>query len=171
MGRYCADCGDWKSNSNFSRNQWMKGDGGSRCKSCVSGYACDQCNRVFPDQNQLKMHMQVHRPKTIKCPVCGDARFGSSANAVQHVESGYCRGCRGRDNARQQIYEFASKHGSMNQYLTQIPLLENGGGGRSGAVPDFPYRCPECNKSFRNLGQLMQHQDNKHNNHRNFIGY
>ena len=174
MGRECADCGCWKTNSNFSRNQWLKGDGYSRCKSCVNPptYQCHECYRVFSDQNELNMHMQVHRPKNVACPICGEVRFKSAANAVQHVESGYCTGCRGsRDNARQQIHDFVYSKGAMRPYMTETPLLEYGGGSRSSAVPDFPYRCPQCDRSFRNLSQLMQHNDNKHNNRSNLIGY
>jgi len=37
MGRTCAACDEWRSNSHFSRNQWMKGLGCSRCKDCVNG--------------------------------------------------------------------------------------------------------------------------------------
>jgi DNA-directed RNA polymerase subunit RPC12/RpoP len=176
MGRECASCDQWLSNSNFSRNQWLKGDGYSRCKSCVGSqsygqvttvtYQCQECYRDFNSDNELQMHMQVHRPRNVACPVCGDRRFRSSANAVQHVESGYCTGCQGRDNARQQIYRFASNSGRMNQYLTETPLLTYGGNNYNNDVPDFPYKCPQCNVSFRQLSQLMQHQDNKHNNNR-----
>ena len=77
---------------------------------------CPQCDKMFDHpsgnrnhiQNMLKMHMQVHEPRTVSCPVCGDQRFRSTTNAVQHVESGSCRGCKGKDNARQQIYKFIS---------------------------------------------------------------
>jgi len=113
--------------------------------------------------------MQVHRPKNVACPVCGDARFSSGANAVQHVESGYCRGCKGKDFARQQIYEYAATKRQMNPYMTNVPMLTNGNQAYGG-VPDFPYTCQECNKSFRQLSQLMQHQDNKHSNMR-MLGY
>jgi hypothetical protein len=189
MGRHCADCGDWQSNSRFSRNQWLKGDGNSRCKPCVSNssqqtqeytptiitYQCHTCSREFSTQNQLNMHMQVHRPKTVACLICGEVKFKSAANAVQHAESGYCTGCRGtKENARRQIYDFATKQGgaAMNRYLTHTPMLEYGGGGsRNGAIPDFPYCCPDCDQKFRNLSQLMQHRDNKHNNRGNLIGY
>ncbi len=155
----------------------MKGPGNSRCKDCVSGYGggvsyqCRECYRTFNSSNELEMHMQTHRPKNVACPVCGDMRFKSGANAVQHVESGYCRGCRGQGNARQQIYEFAAKTGKMNHYMTETPMLTYGNHGVTyGDVPDFPYHCPQCNKSFRQLSQLMQHQDNKHGNH-NMLGY
>lgn len=181
MGRECASCDQWLSNSNFSRNQWLKGPGYSKCKSCVGGsqsygqaasytpsvsYQCQECYREFNSDNELQMHMQVHRPRNVACPVCGDKRFRSSANAVQHVESGYCTGCQGKDNARLQIYQFASKSGQMNQYLSETPMLTYGGNNNNNDVPDYPYKCRQCNVSYRQLSQLMQHQDNKHNNNR-----
>ena len=164
MGRECATCDRFLSKSSFSRNQLMKGDGYSRCKDCVNGivlYQCHQCSRTFGDSNQLKMHMQVHRAKTVSCPVCRETRFGSSANAVQHVESGHCSGCRGQDNARQQIYEFSSGKGAMRKYMTETPLLTYGDH-RHAAVPEYPYCCRPCNKKFRNMSQLLQHKDHKH---------
>lgn len=188
MGRYCSDCGDWTSCSGFSRNQWSKGDGYSRCKGCVSGYGssqpvsyqqqqyqppvlyqCGECYREFNSQNELTMHMQVHRPRNVACPICGEKRFRTGANAVQHVESGYCSGCKGQDNARRQIYNFAQRQRGMQPYLNGTPLLTNGG--YNDGVPDFPYHCPHCSKSFRNASQLMQHQDQKHNNQWLKLGY
>mmetsp|Transcript_74552 Transcript_74552/g.112331 ORF Transcript_74552/g.112331 Transcript_74552/m.112331 type:complete len:179 (-) Transcript_74552:222-758(-) len=173
MGRYCSDCEDWCSNRSFSRNQWLKGDGYSRCKDCVHPppppapptFQCGQCYREFNSHNNLQMHMQVHRPRTVACPVCGDTRFKSGANAVQHVESGYCTGCRGTSNARAQIYQYASQKAAMSRYINGTPLLTNGSYNDPGGVPDFPYQCPECARSFRQLSQLLQHQDQKHSRH------
>jgi len=157
----------------FSSNQWRKGDGYSRCTNCVSGsqycppvpaptyfYQCRECYREFNSQNELDMHMQVHRPRNVSCPVCGEQRFLSPANAIQHVESGYCTGCLGRDNARQQIYQYAQGQRRMQPFMTGTPLLANGS--YNSGVPDLPYQCPQCAKSFRQLSQLYQHQDNKH---------
>ena len=173
MGRRCSECECARHSHEFSGNQWRKGPGCSRCKYCVDGcnpsFQCQECNRCFENQNNLNMHMQVHRPRSVACPICGDTRFKSGANAVQHVESGYCSGCRGQDNAREQIYKFASKKQQMNRYLTQVPMITNGYDNH-GSVPDFPYQCPECAKSFCHLSQLMQHQDQKHGNRR-MIGY
>mmetsp|Transcript_7631 Transcript_7631/g.8393 ORF Transcript_7631/g.8393 Transcript_7631/m.8393 type:complete len:170 (-) Transcript_7631:212-721(-) len=165
MGRNCADCGDWCPCSQFSSNQWRKGEGSSRCKSCVYAYTynCGECGRSFSDNNQLKMHQQTHRPRNVACPVCGEARFRCGANAVQHLETGYCTGCRGADNARQQIYEFASRQRSLRGFIRDAPMLEYGGS--TNYVPELPYECPNCNKAFRQLSQLMQHQE-KHNNYR-----
>ncbi len=176
MGRYCSECDEWCSCKQFSRNQWDKGDGYSRCKSCVGGWAqpqqinfqCGECYRQFNSQNELNMHMQVHRPRNVACPICGEQRFRSGANAVQHVESGYCSGCRGQDNARQQIYEYARRQSGMQPFLNGTPMLTYGDNYSS--VPDFPYQCRECAKSFRQLSQLLQHQDQKHGRYRS-IGY
>lgn len=37
MGRSCAECHRQLDKSSFSKNQWSKGIGGSRCNSCVHG--------------------------------------------------------------------------------------------------------------------------------------
>jgi hypothetical protein len=177
MGRTYANCGQWCSNSQFSRNQMMKGEGYSRCKDCVDGpsgtayqyqspppppvFQCNECYREFNNQNELNMHMQVHRPRAVTCILCGERSFKSAANMVQHVESGYCTACKGSDNARQQIYGFANSQRRMQPYMTNTPLLTNGGNNYQG-VPDLPYKCQECAKSFRQLSQLLQHMDNKH---------
>ena len=171
MGRFCSGCDEWCSRGQFSSNQWRKGNGCSRCTSCVGGgfkYQCGQCYREFNTQNELNMHMQVHRPRNVACPICGEQRFRSGANAVQHVESGYCSGCYGRDNARQQIYDFARSQSGMQPYLSGTPMITNGG--YHDSVPDFPYQCTACAKSFRQLSQLLQHQDQKHGRYTRQIG-
>ena len=130
---------------------------------------CWECYPNFNSQNELNMHMQVHRPCSVACPICGNWRFRTGANAVQHVENGSCSGCQGRDNARRQIYNFARQQQSMQGFMNGTPLLTNGG--NNYGVPDYPYQCPECYKSFRQLSQLMQHQDQKHNNTSMRLGY
>jgi Alpha-kinase family len=35
--RYCADCGRFLSRESYSKNQWSKGHGASRCSGCVHG--------------------------------------------------------------------------------------------------------------------------------------
>merc|ERR1719482_932089 len=45
----------------------------------------------------------------VPCPICGEKKmFRSTTNAVQHVESGACGGCKGKEKAREQIYKFIS---------------------------------------------------------------
>ena len=172
MARLCDQCQTWKSSSDYSSNQWRKGDGLSRCRSCVHGhghvansavvyqYSCQECQSCFSNLNELNMHMQVHRPRNVACPLCGEGRFRSGANAVQHVESGFCTGCRGATNAREQIYKFASSQRAMQPYLSDVPRLTNGG--NENAVPDFPYSCSKCSRPFKQLGHLLQHEESKH---------
>lgn len=169
------NCQDYKSCSSFSSNQWRKGDGYSRCRDCVNPppavlYQCPQCSRTFNNQNELKMHSQVHRLRNVACPVCGEVRFRSGANAVQHVESGHCTGCVGSDNAREQIYRYASSQRAMRPYIRNVPMITNGGNDNYRA-PDFPYQCQECSKSFRQLSQLLQHRDSKHTYTNNMLMY
>ena len=65
--------------------------------------------------------------------------FKSIGNMVQHVESGYCTGCTGRDYARNQICDLTTRIPGMRPYMTGTPLLTNGGGYNQGAVPDYPF--------------------------------
>jgi Zinc-finger of C2H2 type/Zinc finger, C2H2 type len=160
--RKCCQCNAWKDDDDFSNRQWYKGEGCSRCRECVEGYFCSVCSRQFNNPNELNMHMQVHRPRNVQCPVCHKNTFRSGANAVQHVESGYCSGCRGRDNARQQIYDFAVRQRQMHRYITELPRITWDGSYANDEVPDRPYKCPDCERYFRQLSQLLQHQDNKH---------
>jgi DNA-directed RNA polymerase subunit RPC12/RpoP len=165
-GRNCAECQCFYTPESFSNNQWLKGDGHSRCSDCVNRtYDCTECGREFSSRNSLEMHAQVHRPRNVPCPVCGEQRFRSGANAVQHVESGYCSKCLGSENARAQIYRFASGKSQMNRFMTNTPLLTNQSNDFAG-VPDLPYHCTDCNKSFRQMSQLLQHQDSKHDSNR-----
>ena len=46
--------------------------------------------------------------RNLPCPVCGHKFFANIAHAVQHVESGSCPSCPGRENAARQIYQFVS---------------------------------------------------------------
>jgi Zn-finger nucleic acid-binding protein len=164
MERKCSQCRSWKSSDDYSNNQWRKGDGLSRCWRCVDGYVCQVCDRQFEHPNHLKMHMQTHRPRNVACPLCGEERFRSGANAVQHVESGYCTGCRGKSNARQQIHKFVMSQRAMQPYVNSVPRLTNGGHDDDD-VPEYPYRCHDCGLNYKNLSQLLQHQDNRHGKH------
>ena len=168
IGRRCAGCDEMYPKNLYSNNQWSKGRGYSRCVYCANSYQCKECGRTFQNQNNLNMHMQTHRPKNKSCPICGVQKFRSGANIVQHVESGYCQCCPGgKQRARKEIYKFVYQKRPMRPYLTNdVPLLTYGYGSDDDDdvnVPDYPYYCPECNKYFRQLSQLLQHQDQKHN--------
>ena len=164
ISRQCAQCKHWRDGDLYSNNQWRKGDGASRCNHCLIGFVCPTCHISFNNANQLKMHLQVHRPKYIVCPVCQDQTklFASGANAVQHVESGYCTGCQGSDNAREAIYKFAAQKKVMQRYLTEPPRITWHGEIITQDIPYYPYTCKECGILYHNLSSLLQHQENKH---------
>lgn len=171
--------------SGFSRNQWRSGGVyGSRCIDCVSqgepgqngghtnnyanSFRCDECQRSFSSHNQLKYHRQVHLERNVACPICREVRFKSATNAVQHVEAGACRGCQGYDNARRAIYNFAK---ARTPNLLNQKALTYGGGYSDNTVPDEPYCCPHCDRTFRNASSLMQHGSAKHRTNHQMIAY
>lgn len=116
-------------------------------------HKCGFCDRSYITRRGLEDHMNDKHPAQSKCPACANTRFRSLQGAMQHLESGACPNCRGKKHARGQVYNCISPHigGSL--------LL---GASSSGEVPDFPYECPQCPRSFRELNHLMQHQKDKH---------
>jgi hypothetical protein len=127
---YCRELNE------FSNNQWYNDGVFARGIECVKlpMLSCSFCSQTFDNPNNLEMHMQVHLPRNVGYPICGEQ---SGDNAVQNVESGYCTGCLGVDNARNQIYEFASSKPQMQHCLHDVPMLTNGG--MTKYVPEFPY--------------------------------
>merc|ERR1712183_59699 len=113
-------------------------------------------------ENMLKQHMQVHGPCMVPCPICGVKKmFRSATNAVQHVESGACGGCKGKEKAREQIYKFISNKKESRNLLADPPALEYQGAG-AGTVPDMPYKCQSCGRRYKQVSALMQHQQYGH---------
>lgn len=152
MSRICSQCRTKKANEAYSKAELSKGDDVSRCRGCVAGYRCGECRNSFDHPNHLEMHMQIHRPRTVACPLCGEGRhFRSDANAVQHIECGFCSGCQGKTNHLEQLVRFAARRRAMKPYISYKD-------------PEFPYVC-HCSRTFKQLGQFLQHQDNKHSLH------
>jgi hypothetical protein len=126
----CDTC-DQTSNR-FSRSEYR---GGKRslqatCQDCEREIArCVECAREFSSHswthalNQLKMHRQTHAPRTFACPVCnGSKRFKTGADTALHLESGYCTGCQGKDNAHQVLNPpFVCYIYALNPYSHPIP--------------------------------------------------
>jgi len=133
---------------------------------------CPTCYQVFnssnnkrANQNSMEQHQQVHRPRVHSCPlgcVRGVQRFRSQANAVQHVEAGACPNCPGRDAARNGVYNFVARNQETRHMLSSQPQLEYTGSGARYDIPDRPYKCNQCEKNFKDLGGMMQHQESAH---------
>jgi len=166
----CMHCN--QTSNRFSAAEYRAGTSGSECicKDCQKGMPrCLICTQVFEGHNlsaglnQLKEHAVVHQAKTVQCPVCRDEnkKFRSAADAVLHLESGYCPSCRGKDNAKNNIYKFITTNAN---HLTSSHLMIQDG---SAGVPDLAYRCQSCSKCFNNLSQMMQHSSSKHGTRHN----
>ena len=133
---------------------------------------CNVCFKVFATKNQMKGHMKdtdhglEPRKRDVACPLCRVKKFKSSSGAVAHVESGSCTNCQGKDKARQAVFGFVCAKKGAQGMLAQPAQLQFGGlpGGAKGPVPDSPYRCAECGKTFGQVSSMMQHQQSKHGN-------
>ncbi|KAJ1415991.1 hypothetical protein B484DRAFT_454391 [Ochromonadaceae sp. CCMP2298] len=163
MPCFCDSCE--QTSNRFSRKEFSLGKRGraSTCTDCEKEVArCAECYREFTAHswsnalNQLKMHKQTHAERTIACPVCnGSKRFRTGADAALHLESGYCEGCLGKDNAERAIFNFVSQQARS---LMSPLMIENG----SGSVPEQAYCCNDCGKRFNLVSALMQHSKAKH---------
>jgi len=168
----CPDCGKvFRSGNTKNKNRAAMKQHYADVHEDMS-VECPKCDRVFDyfpnkkgNQNSLEEHMQVHKPRTVSCPVCGDTRFRSGANATQHVESGACPKCPGKDEAREAIYGFIASRPETQRMLKEVPRLEYHGGSRrvTQDVPEYPYQCNLCQKTFKHVSSLMQHQQRSHN--------
>jgi len=139
---------------------------------------CPTCQAVFDkgpnrraNENSLKEHMQVHEPRSVCCPLCGEQRFRSPINAVQHVESGSCPSCPGREAARRGIYSFIARNQVTQQMLATQPQLHHSSSRRGGGeVPEQPYQCTSCARTFASLSAMLQHQASKHRHAVAYLG-
>ncbi len=121
-------------------------------------HQCDICNRSFQNENHLRMHMQVRQPRNTACVGCGKM-YKSPADVVAHFETGYCSACKGQDNARRAVYRFFDANGGGNSLVRAIGYGSSSGDGYD---PDGDnYCCPKCNRRFKRLDSLMQHQQSR----------
>jgi DNA-directed RNA polymerase subunit RPC12/RpoP len=159
----CDECGRFT--NKFTKNQLSRGY--SRCMDCTGSYPynCPTCSREFSSENALRQHSVVHKPRDVSCPVCGDQKFRNPRDAVAHVESGYCSGCRGQDRALRHIYEFTQQRAP--QFLSNRLMIGNG----DQDVPTNAYACNSCGRAFKKLSSLMQHQSSAHGDTDLRIGY
>jgi len=130
---------------------------------------CQVCDRTFDkrgtkaaNESSLRYHMQTHKEASLACPGC--KRLYRHVSAVSmHFESGFCKGCRGKFNARQKMFDFARNSQHLRQYLADPPSLQYAGNIPDIApVPEFPYKCPNCFRKFHQQSQMYQHMFAKH---------
>ena len=161
MPRRCGQCSQVCGRSEFSSSQWRKGEGLSRCEVCVAGLnpvRCDECGKSFRDANALQQHKRTHQPRNFACPGC-NRMYRDLTGTALHFESGQCSACRGPDNARRAAYELVAQQSGGRNFLANPLMITNGGETAGGFTADGPnYRCPSCQRTFRFVSALMQHQ-------------
>ena len=121
-------------------------------RSCDGRYQCPRCPAKFEYPNHLEMHCKTHLPKFVQCPFC-PKEFRTSANVLDHIETGTCPGAEGKERSRQMIYIRANR----------FCLYRANGAIQLRGVPEYPYECPDCHQFFREGSQALQHQEEKHN--------
>ena len=63
---------------------------------------------------------QSHEVRAIECPLChrNDRRYRTAADAMAHIESGFCASCKGESNAQQQIFiKYNNKHKCKHPHI------------------------------------------------------
>jgi Zinc-finger of C2H2 type len=129
----------------------------------VQVHKCGFCERSFATRMALDQRINAQHAKQISCPACAVTRFRSLTSALQHLESGQCPHCQGKQNARYEVYQAISPHISSTRGEPQWLLAG------SSALPnnadeliEFPYSCDLCDRPFRELNHLLQHKTAKH---------
>ena len=137
---------------------------------------CHTCKKSFDsgnwkrDKNSLYQHLRSHHPRNTHCPICIDKRFQDVAGATQHVESGACRKCPGKEEARRKIFEFFKEHEITRKFLKSQAVMYINTLLEVEEPPDFPYECKICEIEYRDASSLMQHLAQKHYNTRALRG-
>jgi len=103
------------------------------------------------------------RARTVPCLACGKM-YSTMADSVGHFESGSCPRCPGRDNARRAAYQVAKGYDQGGNFTIPRLMIEDGsagGGGQGWRANDYNYHCHSCQRQFRELSSLMQHQQSR----------
>lgn len=55
-------------------------------KENIKTFECIECKNTFSKQNQLKLHMRIHKKKNYSCKICPEV-FAASQQLVQHMKT------------------------------------------------------------------------------------
>ena len=105
-------------------------------------YRCDQCNRDFKNERNLKQHMRGHDKNTFtKCPLC-DKMFSQKGNLGIHFST-----------VHHKIKDFAC-HICPVKFATKRNLEQH----IRTHTGDKPFKCQYCPKQFTQGGSLARHE-------------
>jgi C2H2 type zinc-finger (2 copies)/Zinc finger, C2H2 type len=159
----CGDC-ERSFTSQLALQQHQVAKNHRQKSNEVNIHNCGFCERSFSTREALTQHMNAQHAKQISCPACAVTRFRSLTSALQHLESGQCPHCQGKQNARYQVYQAISPHISSHgepQWLLVGSAVARGVQ-NADELEEFPYSCDLCDRPFRELNHLLQHKTDKH---------
>ncbi|XP_065095061.1 uncharacterized protein LOC135716545 isoform X2 [Ochlerotatus camptorhynchus] len=74
-------------NDNSSSNQCCDGDSDNSAQLTQSSYPCEECDRVFPKNYQLKRHMEIHDSTYYMCPYCDRSPLKAKTSVRKHLNT------------------------------------------------------------------------------------
>jgi len=114
----------------------------------------------YAEESRRKLHRFIRPGNTTSCPCCGVQRFRDHTGAIQHLESGACPRCHGKQHARKVVYDFV-RNSEHTQHLLNH-MLTDGPSGCVDTSADDLYECPHCRWTFKQLSALADHMTKKH---------
>ncbi|XP_005108373.1 uncharacterized protein LOC101848073 [Aplysia californica] len=111
-------------------------------------YPCQQCTRVFGDQDCLQEHMKTHKGLLkYQCDIC-NKKFSEVFNLKRHrrLHMAVCPGC------DREFHDVQSLH----QHQASECPANNGGVQLSSKQDGFP--CPECGRVYSTKAYLERHK-------------
>ncbi|KAF2158865.1 hypothetical protein M409DRAFT_30653 [Zasmidium cellare ATCC 36951] len=115
---------------------------------------CHDCGRWFADENEWRMHRQVHLPAAYECFKCTN-RYRKYSDMICHLEYG-CGGIDAEDLNKSAAMVYQWKHIMDPDYRVEI-LRMDAEYGRNWNHEGQPRKCPNCGNYFKKLSALFQH--------------
>ncbi|KAI3632746.1 hypothetical protein MIR68_008821 [Amoeboaphelidium protococcarum] len=137
---------------------------------------CSECGKCFSNWNALRNHEQsdVHKQRSITCPLCRQLTFKTLSAVAAHVESSRCNGFKGsRQDLLNLIRRWEAQSGAPNTF-TRPAIEYPGHSDRSMAGRCTiqlaqqcynkyydEYQCPLCDKCVDAPTQLVAHLNSR----------
>ncbi|MBN3309165.1 ZNF91 protein, partial [Amia calva] len=132
----------------------------------VGSFQCPVCQRELTNPLALKNHLRIHTPgKNFPCSVCGKAfRLATQLATHQKVHSlrgspGKSRRCPAADERPDDSYALPGNSNSSGESQRNHAVnLDDAGTEKTNSDEDRPFKCNQCEKTYRHHGSLINHK-------------